>query len=55
VADTERTEVTGYVLEDWYSISEHGNSLAFTVILGPSRVDSSASYAESTLALLSTA
>jgi hypothetical protein len=55
VADTELTEVTGYVLLDWYSISEQGSYLAFIVTLRPSVADSSASYAESTLALLSTA
>ena len=49
MADTELTEVTGYVLLDWCSISEQGSSLAFTVTLRPSLADSSASYAECTL------
>jgi len=55
VADSEIPEVTGYVLWDWYSTSGQGGSRAFTVTLRPSLVDSSASYAETPLALLSTA
>jgi hypothetical protein len=55
VADTEHTEVTDYVLEDWYSIPEQGSSLTFTVRFRPSLADSSGSYAESLLAVLSTA
>jgi len=55
VADTELTEVTGYELWDWYSISEQSSYLAYTVTLRPSLADSSGSYAESASALLSTA
>ena len=50
VADTELTEVTGYMLWDWYSNSEQGSFLAFTVKLRPSLAGSSGSYAESTSA-----